>query len=227
MKEFYLVPVHEMDELRNKTPDVKDSSNPYADENKLFNNENLNKETILGIKQQMDRLRSEIHDKISNKKKEEIPIVKNENQKHLSYMKTIIGNVPSGSEVEAMKTIDDMEKNGVIVTVNGKYARLNDGSGDEVSLRDLIRAIYIRNAKVSHIKVFLSKIINHISKDIIRNEKLIELDILSKNSKKEEEVFPDGDTTIGDGEDVFYDNVLDVSGGSNIKTKFVPWMVYR
>lgn len=227
MKEFYLVPAHEMDEIRNKSHDSKEKINPYPVENKLFNNENLSKETVLEIKQQMDRLRSEIQNNISAKKEEKIPNMKNENPKHLNYMKAVMGNTPSGLELVAMKTIEDLEKNGVILTVNGKYAMLKDGSGDEVSLRDLIRAIFVRNAKVSHIKEFLTQIIGHINMDNIRNDKLREIGKRSKSFKEEPEDSSQYNNSSDEEGDVFHDSVLQTSGGRLTNSKVIPWITYH
>ena len=70
MKNFYLVPTQEMDEIQNKTTFPKKSDNPYNDENKLFNNDKISRETILELKQQMDRLRSETNSKTNAKTEE-------------------------------------------------------------------------------------------------------------------------------------------------------------
>ena len=49
------------------------------------------------------------------------------------------------------------------------------GTGDEVKLKDLLRALFVHNAWVSHINSFLSKILKHINEIKIKNKKLIKL----------------------------------------------------
>ena len=55
------------------------------------------------------------------------------------------------------------------------------GMGDEVKLKDLIRAIFVRNARVPRIKSFLCKISIRVDENIIKIEKLIELLSYQKN----------------------------------------------
>ena len=105
MKEFYLVPADEMDEIQNKTNIVKKSDNSYNDEKKFFNNDKISRETISEIKQQMSRLLSE-HNRKTNANTEEkkVSFEIKENFKLPEYIKVIFGNVPKGLEIIAMKT---------------------------------------------------------------------------------------------------------------------------
>ena len=222
MKEFYLVPTHEMDEIQNKTTIPKTSDNPYNDENKLFNNDKISRETILEIKQQMDRLRSEINSKTiakTEEKRKKVPHQIKENSKLPQYMKLIFGNVPNGFEISAMNTISDLEKNGVIVVNDDGYVSLYDGR-DEIKLKDFIRAVFVRDAKVSHIKGFLGEVVSFIDEKNIRNNKLIELSKLSKSMKEEN----DRQNDLSQSDEEFHESVLDVQGGR--KPKFVEWIVY-
>ena len=50
-----------------------------------------------------------------------------------------------------------------------------NGTGDEVKLKGLLRVIFVHNARVSHIKSFISKILKLIDKNIIKNENFIKL----------------------------------------------------
>ena len=70
--------------------------------------------------------------------------------------------------------INDLEKSKVITTDDLGYVTLND-TGDEVNLKDLLRAILVRNACVSHIKGFLTKTLVYIDENLNTNEKLIQL----------------------------------------------------
>ena len=67
-----------------------------------------------------------------------------------------------------------MEKSKVISIDDLGCVTLSETS-DEVKLKDLLRAIFVHNARVSHFESFLSKILIHIDENIIKNEKLIKL----------------------------------------------------
>ena len=69
--------------------------------------------------------------------------------------------------------INKLEKK-VLATNALGYVTLND-TGDEVKLKDLLRALFFRKARVSHIESFLSKILIHTEENLIKNEKLIKL----------------------------------------------------
>ena len=100
---------------------------------------------------------------------------------------------------------------------------LND-TGDEVKLKDLLRAIFVRKARVSHIESFLSKILIHIEQNLIKNEKLIKL------SNEEKSLKPEYDSDDDSGElfqDTMENSTLSLSGaGIRVSNKVIKWITY-
>ena len=70
--------------------------------------------------------------------------------------------------------ISKLKKSKVIPIDDLGYVTLS-GTGDEVKLKDLWRAIFVHNARVTHIESLLSKTHKHIDENIIKNKKLIKL----------------------------------------------------
>ena len=64
--------------------------------------------------------------------------------------------------------INKLEKNKVIAINDLEDVTLND-IGDKVKLKDLLHAIFVRKARVSHIESFLTKILIHIDENLIKN----------------------------------------------------------
>ena len=125
-------------------------------------------------------------------------------------MKLIFVNVPNGLEIIAWKAIADLEKNGVIVLTNDGYVSLKDGK-DEIKLKYFICAVFIRNAKVSHIKEFLGEVVSFIVQNDVCNNKVIGLSNLSRSMKEEN----DKQNDLSQSDEDVHESVLDVQGSSN------------
>ena len=230
MKEFYLVPIHEMEDLQNlsKVSMNHVSLNPQKIERNIFDNENINKQAKIEIQGHMNRLLRE-----SNEPKNRVvtspdskPVKMQEDEikpKIHKYMKFIYANVPNGLEEKAYNLINKLEKNKIIAINELGYVTLND-TGDEVKLKDLLRAIFVRKARVSHIESFLSKILIHIEENLIKNEKLIKL------SNEEKSLKPEYDSDDDSGElfqDTMENSTLSLSGaGIRVSNKVIKWITY-
>ena len=145
--------------------------------------------------------------------------------KILRYMKFIYASVPNGLDDKAYNLIKKLEKNRVITINDLGYVTLNDTS-DEVKLKDLLRAIFVREARVSHIESFPTKIFIHIDENLIKNEKLIKLSNDKKSIKPEYDSHTDDDS----GElfqDTSEDSTLSLSGaGIRVYNKIIHWITY-
>ena len=232
MKEFYLVPTHEMEDLQNSNKSVDNdnpSLNPQRKEQILFNNGNINKEAKLELQGHMNRLvrKSKDHkNKIIAYPTDNVGSVNEVDEKYFSYMRFIFANVPNGFEQNAYNLVSKLEKSGVIKTNDDGGVTLNS-TDKEIKLKDLLRAIFVCNGKVSHIKKFLTNFVLHLDKDIIRNKKLIKL-IDDVNHIKREY-----DSSSEDDNDKFHDtmsledNALNLRGsGVQVTNKLIPWIIY-
>ena len=100
------------------------------------------------------------------------------------------------------------------------------GTCDEVKLKDSLRAIFIQNARVSHIESFLSKILKQIDENIFKNQKLIKLLSQEKINKHDYESLSDED-----GAETFQDTVLDSAMSSSgrgirVTNEIISWNIY-
>ena len=105
------------------------------------------------------------------------------------------------------------------------YVKLS-GTGDEVQLKDLIRAIFVHSAGVSHIESFLSKILKHIDENIIKNGKLIKLLDRKKIKKHDYESHSDEDGA-GNFQDTMQHIAMSIGGrGMRVTNKIFSWIFY-
>ena len=235
MKEFYLVPIHEMEDLQNSSKASMNhvSMNPEKKERKVFDNENINNEAKIEIQGHINRLLRDSNGKnngvVMSSDSESRPLKMQENEiklKNHRYLKIIYSSVPNGLEEKAYNLISKLEKTNVISIDNLGYVTLN-GTDDEVKLKDLLRAIFVRKARVSHIESFLTKIIIHIDYNLIKNEKMIKLSSHEKSVKDEYESHTDDDHSEIF-EDTLQDSRLSLSGGGRIPVtnKIIKWIIY-
>ena len=234
--EFYLVPIHEMQDLQNSSKASMNnvSINPEKKEREIFDNQNINKEAKIEIQGHINRLLRESKGKknavVMSPESESRPLKMQENEiklKNHRYLKIIYASVPNGLEEKAYNLISKLEKSNVISIDYLGYVTLN-GTGDLVKLKDLLRAIFVRKARVSHIQSFLTKIIIHIDENLIKNEKLIKLSNDEKSIRDEYDSHSDDDS----GElfqDTLQDSRLSLSGGGGgipISNKIIQWITY-
>ena len=108
-------------------------------------------------------------------------------------MKLIYASVPNGLEQDAYNLMSNLERSNVISIDDQGYVTFS-GKSDEVKLKDLLRAIFVCRARVSHIESFLTKILIHIDENLIKNEKLIKLSSDEKSIKHEYDSHTDDDS---------------------------------
>ena len=232
--EFYLVPIHEMEDLQNssKTSINHKSMKLKKKEREIIENENMNKQTRIELHGHLNRIFRESNDQnnsvvtSSDSPSGSVKMQQNKiNLNDIKYLKFIYASVPDGLEQDAYNLISKLEKSNVIRIDDLGYVTLSR-TGDEVKLKDLLRAIFVHNARVTHIESFLSKILKDIDENIIKNEKLIKLLGGEKIKKYDFECHRDED-----GFENFHDTMQDIAmslsgSGNRVTNKLISWIIY-
>ena len=127
------------------------------------------------------------------------------NLNDIKNLKYIYASVPNWIEQDVYNLISKLEKSKDISLDDLGYVTMS-GTGDEVKLKDLLRAFFVHNARVTHIKSFLSKILKHIDKNIFEHEKLNKLLSREKIKKYNYESHSNED-----GVEIFQDTKQDIA----------------
>ena len=252
MKEYYLVPAHEIDDAHAKKHTEEGDK---SKDKQLFDNKQITKSDIIELHNQLNRLRrqnetntsdiykSEDFSKLNygstvGTKQEDNSIVKSEdhdnistreskpNKSHEEIISANLGVIPKDYVEKVRNFIHlvlqhenvDLDQLGNILLVN---------TGKKILLKDFFRGLFVRNAKIKHIRDFLKEILKDIEDILIkqgskfvRNEKVFELisEINHKDDSNGEE------QSHSDLEEEAY---LSFTGGKLSKVGFIPWIVYR
>ena len=241
MKEYFLVPTFELEVLkkrgdgRNLPEKIK--SKP---EQKFFENESISKEDILELHNQINRLRRET-EMFKNKnvtmdkdqsKVDDVYVKKGFNNSKQAIVDDVSGhfklknkniieeNIPKANVKEGYQMLKDLYEKSII-KIDDEDNIINVKNNEKVKLRDFLRAIFIKEAKVSHISLFLKYILSKINQSYIRNRKALEMVIGKKENYDVEE-----DSTIDSEEEVFEESVGDeatLRGGAKREDLYISW----
>ena len=86
-------------------------------------------------------------------------------------MNNTVSIVPKISVNMASKLLEKLSKKRLVTLGNpDKIVLMNDNLS--VSLKDFLRALFTRQAKVSNVETFLSKILTHLNVQYIRNRQV-------------------------------------------------------
>ena len=237
MKEYYLVPTHEIDNPQlNKVP-VNDNTK----DRQLFSSDQISKSDIIEIHNQLNKIRREYEkgaftrpslegkvlaseeDKVIG---ETVPSLESEENRGNTLDKTmtnVMSIVPKDASESAKRFIN-------VITVNKILEFDQEGnvtlpsSRRKIPLKDFIRGVFVGNAKVKHIKDFLKElfhnlglILNSDGFEFIRNKKLIDLLKVKPESDSliEEQTLSDIDTSFKS----------PLKGGNLRKKDSIPWII--
>ena len=229
MKEYFLVPSYEMQELQ-KVKDSEDNKIESKPEQKLYKEEILTKQDILELQNQINKLRRDTEvikseEQIKTNVDREIDKV---GAVDLSKYKDIIeSNVPKEIIKQSYELLLDLNKNRQL-GFRGNELIVNIPTGEEIKLSDFLRAIFVKNAKVSHIYDFLRGIIKHIKEQYIRNRKALEL-LIADKKRERGEVFYDSfedEKSFQDSTGIKQDESKSVGGGLRRKNEaYISWIL--
>ena len=186
MREFFLVPVNELEKFlpaKISQSSLHDTGNhPTVMTDNLINNNELSPDTVVNLYEKINSLRKEYDNMKREKEKRENEVVaeqkniadntliQNRNRIKL-VLESAISVVPKDSLDTARELVEKLIKDHIVTLENpDKIVLINDNLS--VSLRDFLRALFIRQAKVSKIQKFLSKILPYINAKYIRNRKV-------------------------------------------------------
>ena len=231
--DFYLVPIHEITDLKNTTePSINHALIKLKKkEREIFENENMNKQTRIELQGYLNRtLRESNHQKNSvvissdsSSGSVEIP-QKKINLNGFNYLKLIYASIPNRLEQDAYNFLSKLEKSSV-KSIDDLGCVTLSGTGDEVELKDLLCGIIVHIARVSHIESFLSKILKHLEENIIKNEKLIEVLSCKKFEKHDYEYHSKEDGTENL-QDTMQDIAMSLSEkGMRVAKKIFSWIL--
>ena len=269
MKEYYLVPAHEIDKVHADKQNLGDISK----DKQLFDNDHITKADVIELHNQINKLRREnessdrgsahqpylkhtplrststIHENNNpsnqnDNKVGNLPVTKHENNSTVKSEGNRTDNAIAHSQDN--KTSDEILEKYLWVVPKGYIAYVRNfiklvlarknveldrfgniilvSSGKKVPLIDFLRGLFVRNAKVSHIKDFLKEmfhtvgdIVHKQGSKFIRNEKVF--DLLTEIEQKEE--VSSEEQTLSDMEE---DSNLSLKGGKLSKIHSIPWI---
>ena len=180
MKEYFLVPTYELEQLK-KTSEMKSESldsKKLSDDKEIFHNNIISKADILELHNQINRLRREtelLTKKAAINKKVDSDLSKTSLKRDFKNInKQIIEeNVPKAYFHEGYDMIRNLYENGII-TFDVDDNVINVENGEKIKMKDFLRAIFIKEAKVSHISFFFKTVLSKVNKSYIRNRKALE-----------------------------------------------------
>ena len=192
-----------MESIQNNCNDKKEKYSSNGDnykEKQIFNNDNISKQDVIELYNQMNKLRRQNENFIPITHNNKIISTTVENDKTINKIETqpekikekqsINSNmIDSGLYLElvlkdidvvpkeymflAHNLLDYLVKNKIVYLRKPAYIIASE-NGAEIFLRDFLRGIFVRKAKISHIKNFLKTIITNIENIYIKNEKVMD-----------------------------------------------------
>lgn len=166
MKEFVLVPTHEFEKLKQESSCA----------------ESLKKPENASQKHEQDQImESNISNEITNKLLEKLirkhtdqDVRSNPDSLPKNHIPIYVNSAPIAFRQQGRDLLNELVDKRIIEISNEGTVTLIE-SGDKISLEDLLRSIYIKNATVKAFTDFLKKIIKHLDVEKIRNPKLKQL----------------------------------------------------
>ena len=189
MKEYFLVPTYELEQLK-KTSEMKSESSVsknLSDDKEIFHNNIISKADILELHNQINRLRRETElltkqGAINKKVDSDLSRLNSKRDFNHVNKQIIEENVPKAYFDEGYDMITKLHENGII-NFDQHDNVINVENGEKIKMKDFLRSVFIKEAKVSHIPKFLKTTLSKVNQNYIRNRKALEM-IRDKSEKK-------------------------------------------
>lgn len=172
MKEYYLVPIKDFNEMQSKCIDTKTDT---VVEKLHDNNKNLPPNLILDLVQNIKNLSPKIIEPKQHVEETKQEIIKDENEKYLQFIPFELRGVAKLliDKLLSMKNIS-IDNYGLVTVAN---------SGKSMRFDELLLSFLIKNKGVRENKTFIQLIIDEIPDEMIKNKRVLKL--------KEKDVFYD------------------------------------